>query len=65
MKDIPIESKYVLTIEEAAAYFRVGENRLRRLAAENPLAPYFLTIGNRTLIKRVQFEKFIDSIDTL
>lgn len=65
MKDIPIENKYVLTIEEAAMYFRVGEHRLRRLVAENPSAPYFLNVGNRTLIKRVIFEKYIDKISSI
>ena len=30
--DIPIWEKYTLTIEEASRYFRIGENKLRRLA---------------------------------
>ena len=33
--DIPIWEKYTLTIEEASKYFRIGENKLRRLAEEN------------------------------
>ena len=31
MIDIPIWEKYTLSIEEAASYFRIGENKLRRL----------------------------------
>ena len=27
--DVPIWEKYTLTIEEAAKYFRIGENKLR------------------------------------
>lgn len=33
--DVPIWERYTLTIEEAAKYFRIGENKLRRLAEEN------------------------------
>ena len=58
--DIPIWEKYTLSIEEAAVYFRVGQNRLRQLAEENPCAPYILMNGNRIQIKRKLFEKFID-----
>ena len=36
--DIPIWEKYTLTIEEASRYFRIGENKLRRPAEENPSA---------------------------
>ena len=31
-QDIPVWEKYTLTIEEASKYFRIGENKLRRLA---------------------------------
>ena len=31
---IPVWEKYTLTIEEASKYFRIGENKLRRLAEE-------------------------------
>ena len=30
---VPLWEKYLLTIEEAAVYFGIGENRLRELAA--------------------------------
>ena len=30
-QDIPVWEKYTLTIEEASKYFRIGENKLRRL----------------------------------
>ena len=33
--EIPIWRKYTLTVEEAAAYFRIGENKLRNLINEN------------------------------
>lgn len=49
--------KYTLTIEEASKYFRIGENKLRRLAEENIGAKWVIMNGNRIQIKRKQFEK--------
>ena len=46
--DVPIWEKYTLTIEEASKYFRIGENKLRRLAEENPTAGWVILNGNRT-----------------
>lgn len=62
---VPVWKKYTLTIEEAAAYFRIGENKLRRLVNENQDAQYVLWNGNRAQIKRNKFEKMIDSIDVI
>lgn len=59
--EIPIWEKYTLTVDEAAAYFRVGENKLRKLIQENKDAEYIIWNGNRAQIKRNLFEKFIDS----
>ena len=63
--DVPIWEKYTLTIEEAAKYFRIGENKLRKLAEENPTANWVIMNGNRIQIKRIQFEKMIDTVDTI
>ena len=63
--DVPIWEKYTLTIEEAAKYFRIGENKLRKLAEENPTANWVILNGNRIQIKRKQFEKMIDTVDTI
>ena len=57
---IPIWEKYVLTVEEAAQYFHIGENKLRRLINENPDDGYIFCCGNRKLINRRKFEKLID-----
>lgn len=62
---IPIWEKYTLTVEEAAAYFRIGENKLRKIINENQNAEYILWNGNRPQIKRNKFEKMIDSIDAI
>lgn len=63
--EVPIWEKYTLTIEEAAKYFRIGENKLRRLAEENLSSGWVLVNGNRLQIKRKQFEKVIDSLDEM
>lgn len=63
--DIPIWERYTLTIEEASKYFRIGENKLRRLADENKNADWLIMNGNSIQIKRKQFEKIIDKLDAI
>lgn len=63
--DIPIWERYTLTIEEASKYFRIGENKLRRLAEENKNANWLIMNGNRIQMKRKQFEKIIDTLDAI
>ena len=58
--DVPIWEKYTLTIEEASKYFRIGENKLRKLAEENPAAGWVIMNGNRK-----QFEKIIDTLEVI
>ena len=50
---IPVWKKYLLTIEEAASYFGIGEKRLRQLAAENAGAEYIMEIGTQIRINVV------------
>lgn len=57
---IPFWERYTLTVEEAAQYFRIGENKLRRIISENKDADYLIWNGNRAQIKRKLFEKYID-----
>ena len=53
---VPLWEKYLLTIEEAAVYFGIGENRLREVAALDMKREFTIDNGNRTLIKRKKFE---------
>ncbi len=62
---VPIYEAYTLSIEEAAEYFGIGQTRLRRLIRLNPGAEYLISIGNRTRIKRIKFEQFIDTVSVL
>ena len=63
--NIPVWEKYTLSVEEAAEYFRIGENKLRNIIADNPYADWLLWNSNRTQIKRKLFESFIDSIHSI
>lgn len=61
MKEVPIWQRYTLTIEEAAAYFHIGEKKLRQIVAEHETASFVLMNGNRIQIKRCLFEQYIDT----
>ena len=63
--NISIWEKYTLSIEEAAAYFRIGENKLRKIISENENADYILWNGNRPQIKRKKFEQFVDKLNAI
>lgn len=60
-----ISQKYTLSIEEAAEYFRIGENKLRRIVRDNENADYVLWNGNRPQIKRKKFEEMIDNVNSI
>ena len=62
---VPVWEKFTLSVEEAASYFRIGEGKIRRLINEHQDAEYILWNGNRPQIKRKQFEKLIDSLDSI
>ena len=62
---IPFWERYTLTVEEAAQYFRIGENKIRKIIKDNKDADFILWNGNRPQIKRVLFEQYIDSCGVL
>ena len=57
---VPVSEKYTLTIKEAASYFNIGTKKMRRLAEDNR-GRFAVFSGNRYLIIRPQFEKFISA----
>ena len=63
--EVPIWNKYTLSLEEASAYFRVGTQKLRKIANENPGAEYLIWNGHRPQFKRVQFEQYIDRCNAI
>ena len=63
-QDIPVWEKYTLPLKKRQR-FRIGENKLRRLAEENKDAGWLIMNGNRIQIKRRQFEQVIDKLDAI
>ena len=57
---VPVWEKYSLSVEEAAAHFRIGENNIRNIISQNPDADFWFWNGNRKQIKRKLFEKYMD-----
>ena len=55
---VPIYEKITLTLEEAAAYSNIGQNKLSSLL-NNPRCPFVLFVGRKKLVKRKEFERFI------
>ncbi|MBO5484286.1 MAG: DNA-binding protein [Lachnospiraceae bacterium] len=58
-KEIPIWEKMNLTVEEAAMYSNIGINKIDDMA-KVPGCPFVLYVGRKKLIKRKEFEKYIE-----
>lgn len=58
---VPISEKSNLTLDEAASYFNIGRDKIRRLSNE-PNCEFVLFVGDKRLIKRRQFEKFLEGM---
>lgn len=59
--EIPIWKKANLTLEEASKYFSIGVNKLRKLTDTKEYEECVLWVGSKRLIKRVIFEKHLES----
>lgn len=62
--EVPIHLKFTLTLEEAAAYFGIGINRLREISNEKN-CEFVLFVGTKRLIKRSKLEMYLENISTL
>ena len=63
--EIPVYCQFCMSVEQAAAYFYIGESKLRRLLEENRDAKFILYNGNRILIKRKLFEDFVNELQAI
>ena len=61
---VEVRDKFLLTIKEAAAYFSIGEKKMRRLAEEHT-GDFAVINGNRYLIIRTKFEQFLLETSTI
>lgn len=55
---VPIWEKSNLTLEEAAAYFNIGINKLREVTNRDD-CPFVLWCGSKRLIKRRVLEEYL------
>lgn len=62
--EVPLWEKANLTIEEAAAYFGIGMNKLRELT-EDEQCKFVLFVGTKRLIKRRLFEQYLEQAYSL
>jgi excisionase family DNA binding protein len=59
-KDVPIWEKSNLTLEEAAAYFGIGKDKLRSLTNDEN-CPFVIWCGSKRLIKRKMFDVYLEN----
>ena len=60
-KLVAIWEKVNLTLEEAAIYFGIGQNKLRELTNSDN-CPYVIWCGNKRLIKRRLFTEYLEKM---
>ena len=56
--EVPIWEKSNLTLEEAAAYFNIGQNKLRELTNDKNCS-FVIWVGSKRLIKRLKLEEYL------
>ncbi len=56
---IPVWQKVLLTPKETSAYSNIGINKMDKLL-NDPMCPFVLYIGKKRLVKRKEFEKFLE-----
>lgn len=62
--DVPIWEKYNLTLEEAAAYFGIGINKLREMT-DDSTCMFVIFNGTKRLIKRRKLEEYLSDVDVI
>lgn len=60
-QEVPIWEKLMLTPEEVSEYSNIGINTIRQLLAD-PDCEFRLYVGRKKLIKRKQFEKYVEEV---
>ena len=64
-KQVQIKDKFCLTIEEASEYFNIGEKKLRKIVSENLDSGFIIQNGVKFLVKRKQFENFLNDLTSI
>ena len=63
--DLKPSEKYCLSLPEAAEYSMIGQDRLKNIMDNDPSLDWILKVGTWTRIKRVPFEQWILTTDSL
>ena len=63
--DVRICEKYALTVTEAAAYFGIGEKKLRSMIENYSHMGLFIQNGVKYMIKRQKFEAFLNEVSVI
>ena len=58
---IPIWEKLNLTSREAALYSNIGINKIDSML-NNPLCSFVLHVGKKRLVKRKEFERYLEKV---
>ena len=58
--NVPIWEKHLLTIDEAALYTNIGQNRIAEMLRK-PACPFVIYVGRKKLGKRTAFEKYLEN----
>ena len=56
---VPIHLKMTLTTKEAAEYSNIGINKIDSML-RSPNCPFVLFVGTKKLVKRKEFEQYIN-----
>ncbi len=56
--EVPLWEKSNLTLEEAAAYFGIGINKIREMSSDDSCR-FVLWCGSKRLIKRKMMEEYL------
>lgn len=59
IEKIPLWEKANLTIEEASEFSNIGQNKISELLRK-PRCPFVLYVGKKKLVKRKEFERFLE-----
>ncbi len=58
---IPFWEKSNLTVDEAASYSGIGRDKIKEISNDDR-CPFVLWVGSKRLIKRKQFDAYIDKM---
>lgn len=62
--EVPIWIKQNLTLEEATAYFGIGQTKIKQMTNSED-CPFVLWNGTKRLVKRKKMEKYLDNLYSL